>query len=105
MHVLPSINSTETFGLVQVEAALCGAPSVASALPGVRMPTKMTGMGLTVPPADAAALGDAICEVLAHREKYVRPRAPIAAQFSPDTTALMYEDLFESLLKRAGERN
>ena len=99
VHVLPSINSTETFGLVQVEAALCGTPSVASALPGVRMPTQMTGMGLTVPPGDSSALADAICEVLAHREKYVRPRAPIAQQFSPATTALMYEELFEALLR------
>ncbi len=99
VHVLPSINSTETFGLVQVEAALCGTPSVASALPGVRMPTQMTGMGLTVPPGDPSALADAICEVLAHREKYVRPRAPIAQQFSPATAALMYEELFEALLR------
>lgn len=99
VHVLPSINSTETFGLVQVEAALCGTPSVASALPGVRMPTRMTGMGLTVPPCDSAALAEAICEVLTHREKYVRPRAPIAQQFSPATTAIMYEELFETLLR------
>ena len=99
VHVLPSINSTETFGLVQVEAALCGTPSVASALPGVRMPTRMTGMGLTVPPCDSAALAEAICEVLAHREKYVRPRTPIAQQFSPANTATMYEELFEALLK------
>lgn len=99
VHVLPSINSTETFGLVQVEAALCGTPSVASALPGVRMPTRMTGMGLTVPPCDSRALAEAICEVLANREKYVRPRAPIAEQFSPATTAVRYEELFESLRK------
>jgi len=78
VHVLPSVNSTETFGLVQVEAALCGTPSVASALPGVRMPSRMTGMGLTVPPRDARALGEALIEVIANRPKYVRPRAPIA---------------------------
>lgn len=99
VHVLPSINSTETFGLVQVEAALCGTPTVASALPGVRMPTRMTGMGLTVPPRDARALADAICEILAHREQYLRPRAPIAKQFAPMATAERYEELFESLLK------
>ena len=100
VHVVASINNTETFGLVQVEAALCGTPTVASALPGVRMPTQMTGMGLTVPPRDSRALADAICEILAHREQYVRPRAPIAAQFSPMATAERYEALFQGLLKK-----
>ncbi len=100
VHVLPSINSTETFGLVQIEAALCGTPSVASALPGVRMPTQMTGMGRTVPPRDSRALGEAILEVLANRERYIRPRAPIAEAFSPQITAARYEALFESLLSR-----
>ena len=99
VHVVASINSTETFGLVQVEAALCGTPSVASALPGVRMPTRMTGMGLTFPPRDVNALTEAICEVLANRQKYLRPRGPIAEQFSPVTTAARYEELFYQLLK------
>ena len=33
---VPSLNSTESFGLVQVEAMLCGTPSIASNLPGVK---------------------------------------------------------------------
>jgi glycosyltransferase involved in cell wall biosynthesis len=99
VHVVASINSTETFGLVQVEAALCGTPSVASALPGVRMPTQMTGMGRTFPPRDAPALADALLDVLDHRDQYVRPRAPIAEMFSPDTTAKRHEELFEDLLR------
>jgi glycosyltransferase involved in cell wall biosynthesis len=97
VHVLPSINSTETFGLVQIEAALCGTPTVASALPGVRMPSKMTGMGLTVPPKDVRGLADAVIEILSNRTKYTRPRAPIAEQFSPQATAERYEKLFEEL--------
>jgi glycosyltransferase involved in cell wall biosynthesis len=100
VHVLPSINNTETFGLVQVEAALCGTPSVASALPGVRMPTQMTGMGRTAPPRDPAALAEAILDVLDHRERYLRPRAPIAEQFAPATTAAAYEAIFLELLNR-----
>jgi glycosyltransferase involved in cell wall biosynthesis len=100
VHVVASVNSTETFGLVQVEAALCGTPSVASALPGVRMPTQMTGMGLTFPPRDSAALAQALLEVLDQRDRYVRPRAPIAEQFSPHTTARRYEELFTELLRR-----
>jgi glycosyltransferase involved in cell wall biosynthesis len=99
VHVVASVNSTETFGLVQVEAALCGTPSVASALPGVRMPTQMTGMGRTFPPRDVPALTDTLLDVLDHREQYVRPRAPIAEMFSPDTTAEKYEAVFEKLLK------
>ncbi len=100
VHVLPSINSTETFGLVQVEAALCGTPSVASALPGVRMPTRMTGMGRTAPPRDVPALAEAIVDVLSNRERYLRPRAPIAEQFSPAAAAAKYEALFHKLLIR-----
>lgn len=99
VHVLPSINSTETFGLVQIEAALCGTPTVASALPGVRMPTQMTGMGRTVPPMDVPALAAAVLEVLDNHARYVRPRAPIAEMFSPQTTAAHYEAVFAKLLK------
>ena len=40
------------FGLVQIEAMLNGVPCVASALPGVRMPIQMHGMGRV------AAIGD-----------------------------------------------
>ncbi|MCC6191958.1 MAG: glycosyltransferase family 4 protein [Anaerolineales bacterium] len=98
VHVLPSINNTETFGLVQIEAALSGTPTVASALPGVRMPTRMTGMGLSVPPRDPAALAEAILDVLARRGHYVRPRGPIAAQFAPAATAAQYEQIFTELL-------
>lgn len=94
---LPSINSTETFGLVQIESMLCGTPVVASDLPGVRMPTRMTGMGRTAPIRNSAALAEAILDVLANRPNYVRPRAEIAAQFSPDAVAEKYEALFEEL--------
>lgn len=99
VHVVASTNSTETFGLVQVEAALCGTPSVASALPGVRMPTQMTGMGRTFPPREAGALAIALLDVLDNHAHYVRPRAPIAEMFSPQTTAAHYESLFEILVK------
>lgn len=100
VQVLPSINNTETFGLVQIEAALCGTPTVASALPGVRVPSQLTGMGRTVPPRDPAALAEAILEVLEHREQYVRPREPIAAMFSPVKTAERYEAIFEDLMRQ-----
>ncbi|RMF35065.1 MAG: glycosyltransferase family 1 protein [Chloroflexi bacterium] len=100
--VLPSLNSTESFGLVQVEAMLCGTPSVASDLPGVRQPVYQTGMGEVVPVADADSLAEAILRVLRERERYVRPREEIEARFSTERTAQGYEALFRELLERKG---
>lgn len=98
--VLPSINSTESFGLVQIESMMCGTPVVASDLPGVRQPTAMTGMGCVVPIRDAAALGGAIVDVLGRRAEFQRDRASIAATFSPDAVAAKYEQLFTELAGR-----
>lgn len=95
--VVPSLNSTETFGLVQVEAMLCGTPAVASALPGVRQPVYQTGMGEVVPIGDDAALAAALLRVIELRERYQRPREHVAALFSTERTAIEYERLFETL--------
>ena len=98
---VPSINSTETFGLVQVEAMLSGCPVVATNLPGVREPIRMTGMGQVVPIKDARALADAIVRVLQNRDQYVRPRQEIAEMFAIEKTVAAYERLFEQLQGRS----
>ncbi len=95
--VVPSLNSTESFGLVQVEAMLCGTPSIASNLPGVRQPPKMTGMGEVVPLGDAYALAETILRVLRQPQEYQRPRESIEETFSLEQTVARYEDLFERL--------
>ncbi|MCC6793408.1 MAG: glycosyltransferase family 4 protein [Thermomicrobiales bacterium] len=91
---LPSVNFTETFGLVQVEAMLCGTPVVASDLPGVREATRVTGMGRTAPPRDVPALAEALIDVVKNHDSYVRPREEIAARFSMDATVDAYERIF-----------
>ncbi|MGM0399890.1 MAG: glycosyltransferase [Chloroflexota bacterium] len=103
--VLPSLNSTESFGLVQVEAMLCGTPSVASNLPGVRQPVRQTGMGKVVPVGDSEALAKALVDVLDDSSNYIRPREEIMERFSTKRTADGYEILFEELWrkKRGGD--
>lgn len=96
--VVPSINATESFGLVQVEGMLLGTPSIAGDLPGVRQPVRLTGMGEVVPIRDSAALADALLRILRDRDRYVRPRSEIEALFSTERTAERYERLFEDLL-------
>lgn len=95
--VVPSLNSTETFGLVQVEAMLCGTPSIASALPGVRQPVIQTGMGEVVPIGDSGALAAAILRILGDRPRYMRPAAEVSERFSTEKTAELYEQLFAEL--------
>jgi len=61
--VLPSTNNLETFGIVQAEAMISGCPVVASDLPGVRMPIRMTGLGEITKIGDGADLAKKIKEV------------------------------------------
>ncbi len=97
--VLPSTNSTESFGLVQIESMTCGTPVVASDLPGVRQPVLTTGMGQIVPVADSASLAQAIIHQLRHPADYHLNSKTIAAQYAPDTTARHYEQLFNAVLQ------
>lgn len=99
---LPSVNSTESFGMVQAEAMLCGTPVVASDIPGVREAVRATGMGLTVPPRDETALAQGILEVLLHRERYLAPRIDPCESFGVARTADFYEGLYSRLLLSGG---
>ncbi|MBL8295660.1 MAG: glycosyltransferase family 4 protein [Bryobacterales bacterium] len=64
VFVLPSINSYESFGMVQVEAMKHGVPVVVSDLPGVRVPVQLTRNGTLVAPGDPIGLASAILEQL-----------------------------------------
>jgi glycosyltransferase involved in cell wall biosynthesis len=97
--VLPSTNSTESFGIVQVESMSYGTPVVASDLPGVRQPVMMTGMGRVVPPADAHALAEGIGEVLSHPEQYKGDVDALINTYSPQHTAQEYESVFQEVLR------
>jgi glycosyltransferase involved in cell wall biosynthesis len=94
---VPSLNSTEAFGLVQIEAMLNDVPSVPSALPGVRQPVKMHGMGRVSKIGDAASLAESILDILDHPEKYRGDVPGIKKAYDPDSVAAEYEKLFAKL--------
>jgi glycosyltransferase involved in cell wall biosynthesis len=92
-----SLNSTESFGLVQIEAMRNGVPVAACALPGVRQPVTMTGMGEVTAVGDPIALAAAINTILDDKKSYTKSPQLIADSFSPHQTATEYVHLFENL--------
>ncbi len=62
--VLPSINSSEAFGLVLIESFACGRPVLASDLPGVRSLVSPAKDGLLSRPGDAKDLAQKIKTML-----------------------------------------
>lgn len=97
---VPSLNSTEAFGLVQIEAMMNGVPCVPSALPGVRQPVTMHGMGRVARIGDSADLAACILEVLEDPDKYRGDIESIKKAYDPDSVAAEYEKLFERLMKK-----
>lgn len=92
--VLPSVNSTEAFGMVQVEAMMMGVPVVSTDLPGVRVPIQKTGMGISVPIKNSQKLSKAIVEILLNKKKYTKNKEMVKKEFSFEKTIEFYEKLF-----------
>lgn len=67
--ILPSTDTTEAFGVSQIEAQLLGLPVIVSSLPtGVTDVTIDNVTGLTVPPGNAVALANAISRLIGDRD-------------------------------------
>ena len=96
---VPSTNSTEAFGLVQVEGMTCGTPAVVSNLPGVRRPVLQTGMGRAFQTEDADDLAEALIEVLSKPDDYQGDIPKITKRYAPETIAEEYEALFKELVE------
>jgi glycosyltransferase involved in cell wall biosynthesis len=58
--VLPSLDQSEAFGIVLIEAAACGKPIIASNLPGVRSVVQYGVNGFTFSPGNAKELAEKI---------------------------------------------
>lgn len=69
VHVLPSTDRSEAFGLVTLEAASTGIPSIVSDLPGVRTLVDHGQTGFVVEPSNAAALSEKLAWLLEHDQE------------------------------------
>lgn len=94
--VVPSINSTEAFGMVQVEAMKLGTPVISSDLPGVRVCVQKTGMGEIVPLRNSNAIADAIIRIVSHPEKYKKEKRIIEEAFSNQKVLHIFDTIFAS---------
>ena len=105
VFTLPSINTLEAFGLVQVEAMMCGVPVVASDLPGVKTIVQNTGMGLICKRGDAQSLADCILTVLDEPKKYIKSSEYISSIYSTEITVNKYLQVFEEAAKNEATDN
>ncbi|EKD33019.1 MAG: glycosyl transferase group 1, partial [uncultured bacterium] len=67
-HILSAINSAEAFGLVTLEAAASGIPSIVTDLPGVRTLVVNETTGYIVPVMDSLALAEKMRELATKKD-------------------------------------
>jgi glycosyltransferase involved in cell wall biosynthesis len=102
VHVLPSVSASEAFGLVTLEAAASGLPSIVSDLPGVRTLVVPGQTGSWVTSGDLAGLAAALRLLLddpeLRKRQGLQARQRISQDFHEDKLA---ECLVEVYKKRA----
>ena len=108
VFVFPSIRRAEAFGLVALEAAACGLPTIASSLPGVRSVVLDGETGLLVTPEDVGAFRSAIELLLTRtdlREQLGRSaRLHAEAHFSWEPLMTNLEATYKSVLAQQSKR-
>jgi glycosyltransferase involved in cell wall biosynthesis len=98
--VLPSINQTEAFGMVQVESMLSGTPVIASNLPGVRVPINLSMMGIVINVGSVKELAESIKKIFTNYHHYSNPtlQKKVKKIFNADKSYIAYEQLLHQSL-------
>jgi len=107
--VLPSVTRQEAFGMVQLEAMLCGRPVVSTDLgTGVAWVNQHERTGLVVPPGDAAALHEAIARLFGDADLRKRlgraARARVNEEFSDTRMCAETLSVYRDAIAAAGAR-
>lgn len=100
LHILPSIDHSEAFGLVTLEAAASGLPSIVSDLPGVRTLVESKQTGILIPPGDIQALLLAMNWALNHKNVVLRmgkaARARVLEKYAKDVCMDSLQQVYDA---------
>jgi len=101
---LPSIERSEAFGIVQLEAMACGKPVVSTNLPsGVPYVNRDGVTGLTVEPGDTAALHGALRRLLEDEDTALvfgaAGRERVRKEFTEEQMIDKYFNLYQKILE------
>jgi phosphatidylinositol alpha-mannosyltransferase len=95
----------ESFGIVLIEAMACGAPVVASAIPGYDETIRADSDGLLCPPGDASALASTLVRVLMEddlRESMSRCGIARSKEFAWTEVGRRTLDYYRQLMRQQG---
>jgi glycosyltransferase involved in cell wall biosynthesis len=108
VHVFPSTRRAEAFGIVALEAAASGTPTIASNLPGVRTVVLDGVTGLLVEPEQVASLASAISLFLEQPELRKRfgasARLHAEHEFAWDPLVTKLEQTYQSVIAQQSAR-
>lgn len=102
IFILPSINNSEAFGIVLIEAMACGKPVIATNLKGVRSVVDVGVNGMLVEPKNSKDIADKINLMLGNLETYSRFSRncleTVAAKFRWATITDKLEEVYAKLV-------
>ncbi len=106
IFVLPSVEKSETYGIVQIEAMACGKPVVCTELKtGTTFINQHERTGFVVPPRDSNALAEAIQKLIFNEELRIelgqnakqRAQLEFTSEKMVERTYKVYQDLMNRL--------
>lgn len=90
--VVPSKGDVEGFGMVAIEAAAAGSPTVAFDVGGISDAIMQNKTGVLIPPGDYERMADVLLAILKGEQKFLMVGPHISEKFAWDGLCIQYRD-------------